>query len=270
MLRSYRGFIFAALVGLATAASSYGQVPGGGNQVAQKTQGTKSAQQQSAPNPLGAGKIDNRKKASQPDCGTPKECRAEQHEKDDLIAQQVAAKAATDQASLSRWQTFIATVGVMAVIATLIYTHMATRAALGAVSGMQQVERARLAIGSGDDMVRQTSTGWIFDFVLSNTGKTTAILRESAFAISHSNVVSEFAPTLHERHNLMIASGDYALVHEILIGPFYGSSMYISGFYEWETVFGPKRYKDYFCYEVTSPNSRKWRDATGNDWPPDS
>ena len=273
MFRSNWGFIFAAIIGIAIATSSYGQVPSGSNQIAQKAQGTKPAQKQSSTQPSGARTLNNGEKAGQPDCGTPKECRAEQREKDDLIAQQVAAKAAADQANLSRWQTAIASVGVLAVIATLIYTHLATRSAVRAVEVVTQAEKAMLSFNISRQAFEYNSNGVTFGLHLSNVGKTVATLIETSLAQSGSNDFAEFKPRNVKSNNLhILSSANATRADGIPLFPQPGSPMFLVGYYKWKNQFEKRIYCDHFCYPIRPDVNGQLEIGAEHaaGWPPDS
>ena len=273
MLRSYRHFIIAAFLGLALTSPGQGQAPRGGNEITQKAQGRADGNQDAAAKPasLNRNKLD-REKAGQPDCGTPKECRAEQREKDDLVAQQSAAKAATDQASLARWQTLIATIGVIAIIATLIYTHMATRSAIRAVEVMTQAEKAMLSIHVNSQVFQNNGTSVFFTMCLSNVGRTVATLIETNVSQSSSNNFADFKAENVKKHNLHILSAAAPCrVDQVQLFPQNEKPMFIVGYYKWTNQFENREYCDHFCCPVQlESGSLKLGTDEGIGWPADS
>jgi hypothetical protein len=68
----------------------------------------------------------------EPDGSNARTPEAEQREKEDLIAQQVMAEAALQMLKLTQWQIYLGIVGAILLLAALIYTARATRAAIKA------------------------------------------------------------------------------------------------------------------------------------------
>ena len=271
MLRSYRRIIFAAFIGLAVCSPGQSQSTGSGNKIAQEAKGG-SGSKHEAPADAASTIANNLngEQASEADCGTPKECRAEQREKDDLVAQQTAATAAAEQANLSKWQTFIATLGVLAVIATLIYTHRATSAALQSVNLLTVIERPHIGITIGEGVLIHGVGGIFFHFALTNSGRTTAILRETAFCIQPDPLFSNFKPMLTRKHNTFLPATTHdAFTQKIQVSPFFGERVYFSGYYEWDSEIRKKRSRDYFCVEIVD-GTLITKNALGEDWPPDT
>jgi hypothetical protein len=101
--------------------------------------------------------IETGEKASRAECGTPKECRAEQRDYSDLHAQWQAADAAKGQESFARFQTYIAAAATaVAGIGTLylIWTYRETRrTANAAVTGLDLTRRA---VKAAEDAVMET------------------------------------------------------------------------------------------------------------------
>jgi hypothetical protein len=273
MLRSYRRIIFAAFIGLAVCSPGQSQSTGGGNKIAQEAKGGAKSQQNAAANAVATpGNNLNREESGQSECGTPKECRAEQRDKDDLIAQQSAAKAATDQASLARWQTLIATIGVIAIIATLIYTHMATRAAINSVSLITQIEGPRISMCVSPDLFRQTGTSAQFEFSIANAGRISAVLKESSIGVYSTKEFKNFTPSNVKKHNSTIPTGNIAVtLNHIDLFPIFGQKMLLQGYYEWTSALSEKPLRDYFSYAVIERHGGLGLEgAAGPDWPPDN
>ncbi|MEP7222282.1 MAG: hypothetical protein ABI673_06395 [Novosphingobium sp.] len=129
---------------------------------------------------------------SRRDCDTIKECSAVQREKDELVAQQIAAKAATHQSDLAFWQTIVAGLGVVAVIATLFYSHQATKAATSAAAFFAHAERAYLAFAKGKSVAPKQGADHDFSAQIKNLGRTPAIIKSSRFMMSYASDYSNY------------------------------------------------------------------------------
>lgn len=271
MLRSYWCLIIAAFFSVAGLSTAYGQTATSSNEVAEKTKGTEGDKQETAASATFGTRLDNGKQFSEPDCGTPKECRAEQREKDDLIAQQTSAKAATDQANLLFWQTAIASIGVLAVIATLIYTHMATAAAVGAVALVTQAEKGMLSVSTGNGVFTAKDNAMGLNLFLSNVGKTAATLSETCFYQTSSNRFEDFSPSNVLKHNTyIIPNAPQSAVDFIPLYIEIGKPMLVVGYYKWQNSFEKREYCDYFCCGVTMENGTLLIiQVETDDWPPD-
>ena len=130
MSRSYRS-IFLAIVGCLTllsaaAAQNVANVASNSNEIHRSADRRTQNEQGNSAQAVGAGRtVENGEQAEQAECGTAKECRAEQREKDDLVAQQraataaeAAAKAGQDQLYAAWWQAGIGAAGVILLILT--------------------------------------------------------------------------------------------------------------------------------------------------------
>ena len=286
MFRRYRNIFFATLGFLAvttTVASQAGaavsrqKVEAGANQPAnQKQRGSAYA--------VGARNLINRKDAVKPECGAPKECRAEQREKDDLVAQQVAAKAAADQARSSWWQTGVGAAGVVLLILTVLYTHIATKAAVNAVATLVAVERARLAMNEINCITTKDGITGKFSLGVKNMGRSTAALREVCIQGSKTGLFKDFAPVKIDKHNSGIATEHFSLAGEFEFPLGDPGFAFIVGYYKFSTIFSKRLLTDYFCMEVcefqmplipgaaaTAGKSHfgPSRYRTDLDWPPD-
>ena len=270
MSRFYWCIILAAIAGLNATSPGKAQLPGSGNEIAKKAEGHKGGQHKPAAKPLPMVADSDGKKESQPDCGTPKECRAEKHDQDDLVAQQTAAKAAFDQANLLFWQTVIATIGVVAVIATLIFTHRATKAALRSVDLVVNSEKARLSLVIGPGVFDSSQNHLNFSFILHNVGRTAATLVETAIELSLSKAYSEFKPNNVVCHNTHIVSSHPHTVCKIPLSIMINCPLFITGYYKWSNMFEDRIYCDHFCYQVAlKDNLLALQKIDTPDWPPD-
>lgn len=265
MPRSNRSRLF-GLAGLLTALAS-SQAAYSGQVEQAPTERSAENKAGTANQPAAPGAMPDREEAGQADCGTPKECRAEQRERDDLIAQQTSAQAAAHQASLAVWQTILLALGTIAVIATLIYTHSATKAALKGVWHLQNSERARLACGLGSAAIIHGVNSAQMRLMFDNFGRTGAIVKEVAHLVMDDNKFISFKNPTVNTHNWIIAAGSSMIVDTIDIPP-PSSGKFVGGYCKYLTVFSKELVVDYFCHRLLA-EFPYMENAHGQDWPSD-
>jgi hypothetical protein len=202
----------------------------------------------SAANAVTPRVVGNREQAVQPDCGTPKECRAEQRSKDDLVAQQLAAKSADSQRRAAWWQTGVGAAGVILLILTVIYTHLATRAAINSVKTLIAVERARVSVPATGVVNTKDGKTATFSLSVRNSGRTAGTLRETSIGCSKTGLFKDFVPQNVKKQNTLIPK-DGAVVDTLEFG-LGGDNRFIVGYYKFSTIFSTKLVTDYFCYEI--------------------
>lgn len=262
MLRSYRGIILAIVGGLTLAGGAIAQnvakVTAGGQEIQASADRSAEHKQGNAAQAIAPADVEHREQAIQPECGTPQECRTEQRNQDDLIAQQAMAEAASSQRNATWWQTGIGAAGVILLILTVIYTHLATRAAIGSVKTLIAVERARVT-GALDGVLR-TRDGkiGIFSLHLINKGRSAGVLRESSIVISQTGLYKDFKPEDKQKHNILIETADWVEYRKFEFDLKSDEAKFIVGYYKFSTIFSSKLVTDYFCYEIGAiPNVRK-------------
>lgn len=280
MLRSYRRAIVAALVGIIFSSAAYSQAgpAAGSQQVDANSQGATNNKRDGASKAALQARVIERKKPIEPECGTPKECRSEQREKDDLIAQQAAAQAAVSQRDAAWWQTGIGAAGVIMLILTIIYTHRATRAAIDSVSTVIGIERGSLCINTNSvcSTDGQTTT---FQMQLSNVGRTSAVLRQICLQGSKTGLFSDFVAVSPQKHNLALAPSCSDSIDKLKFPVNDSDHSYVCGYYKYSTIFSKKILTDYFCFKILpAPVDERGVVITGQvpcefqldgDWPPD-
>jgi len=257
MLGSYRHAV-AALIGcLIFASGGHAQntqrVAGGSPKVESAANGATAQNESNATEAVSQAGAPKGKNAVQADCGTPKECRAEQRDKDDLIAQQTAADAAVSQRNAAWWQTGIGAAGVILLILTVIYTHLATRAAIDSVSTLVAVERGQLSISNNPNICRTDGIKTTFDVRLGNSGRTTAALREVCAVGSTTGLYADFVPKNIKKFNTVVAPGANEIYHSLQFDTGDPDFAYVVGYYKYTTIFSHKVITDYFCFEVGAP-----------------
>lgn len=271
MLRGYWGLIFAAYLASAAPSLSYATATANNDNLIHKNQMVKSSSKEAPAGTTVELTGDDRKLLSDTDCGTPRECRAEQREKDDLVAQQTAAEAASDQARLLFWQTIVGTMGVLVVIITLIYTHKATAAAISAVAVVTQAEKGMLSVTAGHIVFSSTDNATIFNLTLTNVGKTAATLFESCAYQTDSDKFQDFSPKNVQKHNTYIVpSAPHIGVNTFPLYVEIGKPMFVVGYYKWRNAFEKREYCDYFCCAVKMQGSQLvLQGSAGAGWPED-
>jgi uncharacterized membrane protein len=168
------------------------------------------------------------------------------------------AEAASSQRNATWWQTGIGAAGVILLILTVIYTHLATRAAIGSVKTLIAVERARVT-GALDGVLR-TRDGkiGIFSLHLINKGRSAGVLRESSIVISQTGLYKDFKPEDKQKHNILIETADWVEYRKFEFDLKSDEAKFIVGYYKFSTIFSSKLVTDYFCYEIGAiPNVRK-------------
>lgn len=164
MLRSNWRIIIAGLgCVIASQIKAGAPTPKRGVAVASRPQAEAKAKEQLASKPTWPATIAAGEKASRADCGTAKECRAEQREYSDLRAQWEAANAAKSAERAGWWQTWIAAIGVALLIWTLWETRRIAKRQL------------RAYVHPGLVSTSLENEHWLFMHVpLTNSGQTPA------------------------------------------------------------------------------------------------
>jgi hypothetical protein len=287
MFRSNWRIVFAFIGLLTLAAAVWSQTaPANSQKVEAGSNQATGNKQDSAAKPIAARNLPNGEHAVKPDCGTPKECRAEQRSKDDLVAQQLAAKAAADQARSSWWQTGVGAAGVILLILTVLYTHRATKAAVDAVTTLVGVERARISMIHRGSVTTIDGVTGHFQLGLLNVGRTTGILKETCIEGSQTGLFADFNPANIKKHNANIPTEGPAAVHALDFPLASDEFRFLVGYYKFSTIFSKRVLTDYFCLEIGDaelPLPPEGADATAApqkhyvpviyrtdlDWPPD-
>src|SRR5579884_4298238 len=236
MPRSYWRVIFAfgCLTLASTAASQRAATHG--HEIEASSERAADHKKDGTANTIAAGNLADGKKPVQPDCGTAKECRAEQRQKDNLVAQQTAANAAVSQRNAAWWQVGVGAAGVILLILTVLYSQVATKAAVDAVSTLVAVERARIAMNENCITTRDGKTA-TFALGLRNVGRTVGALKETCIQGSSTGLFADFKPTNVAQFNANIPTETYGLVQtfDFALGdPGYA---FVVGYYKFTTLF---------------------------------
>ncbi len=253
------------------AAQNNAQVTGGSPEIHRGAEWSAHQEQPNSAKAIAPANIENGEQAVQPECGTPQECRTEQRQKDDLVAQQSMAQAASSQRTATWWQTGVGAAGVLLLILTVIYTHLATRAAINSVATLVAVERARITIE--DQGMLTTKDGKTIEckMVLSNVGRTTGTLRETCMTGSVTGLYKDFVPDNIKKHNTLILEQESEF-DELSLDIERTGAKFIVGYYRFSTIFSKKLVTDYFCFEIGKmpkipPRRRRKRPAPGQPLP---
>lgn len=281
MFRSSRLIIFAIIGWLTLTPSAASQLAPASSQKVETSANSAADQKQSrTTKTVGSRNFGNREQTVKSDCGTPKECRSEQRDKDDLIAQQIAAKAAADQARSSWWQTGVGAAGVILLILTVAYTHLATKAAVNAVSTLIGVERARISLCHIGGTTTFDGSAASFILALLNNGRTAGVLKESCVQGSATGLFADFEPTNIMKHNTVISMDKPVHFRDFEFTLNDEANKFLVGYYKFSTIFSKRIYTDYFCLEVGELELPLEGDGlvqrvvsttyrTDLDWPPD-
>lgn len=254
MSRSGRGIILAIIGWLVLANAAFAQnsanVAPGREEIQSSAQRGTNQEKGNAAQAVAPTNVSDGENTVESECGTRQECRAEQRDQDDLIAQQAMAEAASSQRTATWWQTGIGAMGVILLILTVIYTHLATRAAIGSVKTLVAVERARVAIPETGLITTHDGKTGSFRLMLMNTGRTGAALQESCITGSSTGLYADFKADNIEKHNKHIDTSEYTRFgsYEFDLGD--PAHKFIVGYYKYSTIFSDKLVTDYFCFEV--------------------
>ena len=251
MSRSYwlKVFAFVGLISLAFGSGTLKATAGDSPKIETGANRSAANEQRSAGNAIAARNVGDRKNAVKSDCGTPKECRAEQRQKDDLVAQQTVAQAAVSQRNAAWWQTGVGAAGVMLLILTVIYTHLATSAAINSVKTLIAVERARIAIQENDPVTTSDGKSAAFRMFLSNDGRSAGVLRETCITHSKTGLFKDFIPENVKKQNKLIPM-KAANLFDTFSFDLSETAKFIVGYYKFSTIFSDKLVTDYFCFEL--------------------
>lgn len=187
------------------------------------------------------------KNSIETDCGTAKECRAEQREQDNLQAAQASANAAVSQRNAAWWQTGVGAAGVILLVLTVIYTHVATRAAIESVKIVSLVEGPRPSLDHSDNVCHSNGTRTTLQLRLHNGGRTAGVVTSICMQGSQTGLFEEFVDKGAVRHQRLLPPDTTSLLHSFTMDD--DEYKFVNGYYEMKSVFNKKPLRDYFCLE---------------------